>query len=203
MKIKPFLIFFHTAVELLKTCLEITVEGINSNTTKKHVVGNAALLKIVGDSCSIIRLIPGYISLFSVTIFHEIEESISENILATKPIDKHQAVSLDYILIIGLSSYKAAVTILQHSSIIKNDEFSQVVAGYWHDIGLMYFWRFTINEDISLLTESIKSLKFALKLSPMTDMFWNTLGYITLMENPLLAQHCFIKAIELGSKVYI
>ena len=63
----------------------------------------------------------------------------------------------------------------------------------WHDLGLAQA------ASGSLDTATV-SLKRAISLDPRQAQFWNSLGLIlTKQENWALAQHCFIKSLELDT----
>lgn len=52
-----------------------------------------------------------------------------------------------------------------------------------------------------LIGEANNSLKAALKQDPGDESYWNALGAINFATNPKVAQHAFIKALELDTKV--
>jgi superkiller protein 3 len=52
-----------------------------------------------------------------------------------------------------------------------------------------------------LLDQAAEALKLALKQEPSNELFWNALGTISFERNPKLAQHSYIRALELDSKV--
>lgn len=49
--------------------------------------------------------------------------------------------------------------------------------------------------------QAISFLKEALKLDPLNDRYWNTLGNSLFLEQPKTAQHAYIRALEIDSKV--
>jgi superkiller protein 3 len=52
-----------------------------------------------------------------------------------------------------------------------------------------------------LLRNAIQCLRFALKHEPSNAIFWNALGVLTFNLSPRLAQHAFIRAVEVTSRV--
>ena len=48
---------------------------------------------------------------------------------------------------------------------------------------------------------AVSCLKEALKLDPMNDAYWNTLGNALFSRHPKSAQHAYIRALEIDTKV--
>ena len=56
------------------------------------------------------------------------------------------------------------------------------------------------DQDV-ILDQAGEALKLALKKDPSNELFWNALGTINFERNPKLAQHSYIRALELDPKV--
>lgn len=60
----------------------------------------------------------------------------------------------------------------------------------------------TAEETALVLKEGMSSAKSALRHDPGNEACWNALGTISFASNPMIAQHSFIRAIELDQKVH-
>lgn len=70
------------------------------------------------------------------------------------------------------------------------------VPGYWHHLGLFYWFRHEENDDCTTyLGKTVQCLLNALKLQPANRNIWNTLGVVAADCLPF-AQHCFLKALK-------
>lgn len=58
-------------------------------------------------------------------------------------------------------------------------------------------------EKEELAVHARDSLKEALRNDPANDQYWNALATVNFESNPKLAQHSYIKALELDPKVYM
>ncbi|KAL9656572.1 hypothetical protein ABK040_012155 [Willaertia magna] len=78
----------------------------------------------------------------------------------------------------------------------------------WYDLGVCQTYQFFIYSeqglDTTLMEEvrekAISNIKKAISLNPNRTDFWNSLGIIS--SNPVVKQHCFIRAIQLKNKNY-
>ncbi|KAM8865842.1 superkiller complex protein 3 isoform 1-T1 [Synchiropus picturatus] len=77
------------------------------------------------------------------------------------------------------------------------------VASLWQDLGLSYFRQAGLTpegeENALLLEKAQQCIKKAIMLDSGDHNYWNTLGVISMtkgLENLALAQHCFIKSID-------
>lgn len=53
-----------------------------------------------------------------------------------------------------------------------------------------------------VITQTSKSLIAAIRTDPMNDVYWVALGDVNFVEQPKTAQHAYIKALEIDSKVF-
>jgi superkiller protein 3 len=67
-----------------------------------------------------------------------------------------------------------------------------------------YCTRITIIPDADKIYQTATGLlKRGLRLSPGNEVYWNALGTLSFNTNPKLAQHAYIKALEIDSKVIL
>ena len=67
-----------------------------------------------------------------------------------------------------------------------------------------YCTRITVIPDADKIHQTAAGLlKRGLRLSPGNEVYWNALGTLSFNTNPKLAQHSYIKALEIDSKVII
>jgi len=65
-----------------------------------------------------------------------------------------------------------------------------------------YCTRIDIVSDVEKIHQTATGLlKRGLRLSPGNEVYWNALGTLSFNTNPKLAQHSYIKALEIDSKV--
>ncbi|KAG0413221.1 hypothetical protein HPB47_009639 [Ixodes persulcatus] len=74
------------------------------------------------------------------------------------------------------------------------------LASLWHDLGISLWLEARVTK--SGFGRALASLRNAIKLSPQQHSYWNSLGVAAAsagVENYSLAQHCFIKSVEMES----
>lgn len=79
------------------------------------------------------------------------------------------------------------------------------VAEVWHELGMNLFFQASsdnVDEEtiVSLVSQSVNCLKHAIRLDPMKARFWSSLANVAAsatVDQPELAQHCFIKSLSL------
>lgn len=74
------------------------------------------------------------------------------------------------------------------------------LASLWHDLGISLLLEARVTK--SGFGRALASLRNAVKLSPKQHTYWNSLGVAAAsagVENHSLAQHCFIKSVEIES----
>jgi superkiller protein 3 len=85
------------------------------------------------------------------------------------------------------------------------DASSNVARGSaWYDLAVgLQFWR---NQRTSTKPEMekkiVEAITNALKEEPSNDLYWNTYGNAHFSTHPKIAQHAYIKALDLDSKVW-
>lgn len=112
----------------------------------------------------------------------------------------HSAVS-HFVLEIGLCAYSYRISLGSLDS--------SASASAWYDFGValkLYAHRSSSNENGNekrekIEEEAVRSFKEAITLSPLDDRYWNALADALFMSKPRLAQHAYVKALELDAKV--
>ncbi|KAI8902630.1 hypothetical protein BC833DRAFT_572726 [Globomyces pollinis-pini] len=77
---------------------------------------------------------------------------------------------------------------------------SALTSTYYHDLSLITYSFHLLTGDESLLHLSVKHIKIALNHTSDNWIYWNSLGLISHILEPKLAQHAFIQAAELNSQ---
>ncbi|XP_053375489.1 tetratricopeptide repeat protein 37-like [Mercenaria mercenaria] len=133
----------------------------------------SCLWKLIGDACTILHVLP------------------AENFRFEKP-DKGVLTKLET-LELGSRCYIRALKILPECSSL------------WHDLGVNYIHQSQCSSEesaSSLAERSVQALKKAIQLESTNHKHWNALGYVACLKvynKPDLAQHCFIKSIQVES----
>lgn len=214
---------FGRACDILGRALTLGVgcihARINTERCAGTLVGVQGMMKVLGDSCAELRMVPGYLHLLDFSTFEKIQlvcQLLLGDKLEVYPTKKNGSLaaaaapllSTDYILYIGAAAYQAAISIFASGKLSHPATSKKILANYWHDLACVNYWRYRLyvkespdGTDQSLLTSAAKYLKTALKQNPKNSLFWNSLGCITFFTGPALAQHSFIRSIEFDSKV--
>ncbi|XP_060595460.1 tetratricopeptide repeat protein 37-like [Ruditapes philippinarum] len=130
----------------------------------------SCLWKLIGDACTILHVLP------------------AQNFRFEKPdkgvLTKHETLEL------GSRCYIRALKVLPECSSL------------WHDLGVNFIHQSQCSDGESarsLAEKSVQALKKAIQLEPANHKHWNALGYVACLKvykKPELAQHCFIKSIQ-------
>ena len=82
---------------------------------------------------------------------------------------------------------------------------SSASASAWYDLGValrLYYQRSNDDEKREKINdESVRCFKEAISLSPGDDRYWSTLGSALFTSKPRLAQHAYVKALDIDAKV--
>ncbi|KAJ3035493.1 Tetratricopeptide repeat protein 37 [Rhizophlyctis rosea] len=116
-------------------------------------------------------------------------------------------VNLDQILACAIRAYRLSIGLCSAAG---TKESKDLAAGYWHDMGLAYFYRWELRRagtggldstgGDQLLALAVRCARIALGTHPGNDIYWNALGVYTLDSDPKISQHSFIRAIECNSR---
>jgi superkiller protein 3 len=75
----------------------------------------------------------------------------------------------------------------------------------WYDLGIgLQIWKNnapTKNQPPEIDKEIVNSLTQALRADPSNDLYWNAFGNAHFSERPKIAQHAYIRSLELDPKV--
>ncbi|KAJ3177104.1 Superkiller protein 3 [Geranomyces variabilis] len=164
--------------------------------------------KILGDVCLAFQvLVPAHSHILSSI---EIQKAISFLAKLVKSSESEPASSpagsrfenLDLILQCAIAAFKSALTLSARSTSEGTDV---LVAGYWHDLGLAYFYRSecaslsgSTGENAKFLDHAVMCAKMSIKRNPKNELYWNALAVYNLKIHPKLSQHALLKAIEIN-----
>ncbi|KAJ3128460.1 Superkiller protein 3 [Nowakowskiella sp. JEL0407] len=190
------------------------------STNETQISGTVTAFKALGDALAIIRLLPHHSHMikreFLLTVLQVTESSIADIHAQRLPLDskcrteisdKSKSVSMNMVLYAAGCAYRAAITLAKKSQ----DEFEEVIPELWSDLAVCYFERYRFGEDNSqegenddtLIVAAIKCTRVALQNRSFDDGLWNAMGVFMVAAksvHPGVAQHAFIKALELNPK---
>ena len=79
------------------------------------------------------------------------------------------------------------------------------IGSAWFDlgVGLARLATFTVLDSVKTASEkqAIESVRLALLTEPGNASFWNVFGNLNFLSRPMIAQHAYIKALEVNAKV--
>ncbi|XP_030832787.1 tetratricopeptide repeat protein 37 [Strongylocentrotus purpuratus] len=76
-------------------------------------------------------------------------------------------------------------------------------ASLWHDLGMNYFRQHQYSQDAKMVQKAMQFIQKAIKLDESNHLHWTALGVVAAskaFDDPRLAQHAFIKSIQLEAK---
>ncbi|XP_064609375.1 tetratricopeptide repeat protein 37-like [Liolophura sinensis] len=141
----------------------------------------SCLWKLLGDACTVLQ--PLSDKGFSVSVPLKLIE------LGDKSSEKKRSLSKEELLKLGARCYGQALKLLPDC------------AALWHDLGVNYFYQSQLLSGaaaVDVATKSLHILQKAVMLDPLDFRHWTALGRVACypgVNNPSLAQHCFIKSI--------
>ena len=162
---------------LMDNCSRALKLLVKATRIKSHF---SCLWSLMGQTSLLLRVIPEADFLFRVPAIL-LSSSSGMNDEET-PVTKKQMMEL------GVKFHLAAIQILPES------------AGLWHNLALCYrsCAQLTPEDPSTHENAAMAAVKKAITLEPNESTFWNLLGLVA--QQPALAQHAFIRAVELSPK---
>ncbi|XP_071101530.1 superkiller complex protein 3-like [Haliotis cracherodii] len=141
----------------------------------------SCLWKLMGDACTVLQ--PLAPETFSLQLPAKLVQQSSQDMVSLGKME---------VLQVGARCYGRALKSIPES------------ASLWHDLGVNYFHQseLSTSASVELSQKAIQALKKAISLDPNNFRHWNALGVVVCAKycyKPELAQHCFIKSIEVES----
>lgn len=209
-------------------CLESGLFGAAASNANKAILSGISvaeshpnvfnLWKTIGDAFSVFTFVKGKVSQAPVFEFKSLlEKSVDASVF--EPVsdvdsfglgfasslcspDHGDSLSRNQPIYAALLAYKHAVTVTSE------DIRAQAVA--WYNLGWAEYRAYACEEQLgsssvpqksrSFLRASMKCFKRAIELEVGNADFWNALGVVTTYLNPKVAQHSFIRSLNLNER---
>ena len=195
--------------------VELALEAISFATrTEQQISETFNFWKVLGEACSIFLSIQSRIDEFPVaevesllhrcssdadTLFADIDKVSADVVLAKGlfPDDEKQGVNLTRCMHMAILCHKRAI----HVS--ASDVHAQSVAYYnlgWAEYRAHLCMPSHLKKMSRYIRAAIRCFKRAIELEAGNSEFWNSLGVVTSLANPKVAQHAFVRSLHLNER---
>ncbi|KAI3402798.2 SKI3 [Candida oxycetoniae] len=205
---------YEANIENTKTFIQLGFFGraINTNLKSLRFIKQATSLnsssqkvwRALGDSLRVFIKIREYINeapfdeildIFAKVDISKLSETLDDSITMVS-IKSHisEGRKVEALLLLAVLAAAASVSCLS----VKSNKILKATAFY--NLGLSLLEAFQNLGNHSYGELSVQHLKHAIKLEPNNSNYWMALANVYFFSEPLIAQHCYIKAISLETK---
>lgn len=186
------------AEQSLSTCISVSLKAIEVSAGFRGVVW-----KTIGDA--IFEL-----SARSTYTEEETVRNILKDVVALLPLvnDRLSAFLVPTVIsedtpLTGLKVLEVALAAYSYRTSLGQSELTTTTGSAWFDLGIaLHAWVVKSSGPPTAQGKIISFLSQALREDPGNSLYWMGLGDAYFLSNAKSAQHAYIKAIELDSKVY-
>lgn len=207
--------FLGRAAESCAQTIRLSLTGIQQDSA---IVG---FWKLLGDACSVYRIIPTNIQLCPYNELQQVIGLLSESAphekLGFQPDDPCADLVKDFVQLdvtdpefylppkTALSVVLACATFVYKQALVVCKNHPAIAPALWHDLAMLYHWMAENNhldgKPTPILTDTaMHCIRVALKMEPAQPLYWNALGVIAIRGSPKTSQYALVKAIELNSR---